>query len=208
MSLRHQHPWMLQNISARTLFRGGLMVLPAFLLQSSLAIRVIQVVFFGSCAVLAGKRLQWAYFLTVVTVVTAFHLIIPAGPVLATAGPLRITAGALHTGLFKSVTLLGMVFISLVAVRADLRLPGTVGALTGKVFWSFEQIMDHRHALDVRRPLESGDALMMELHQRLVTMGTQEESTIERKGTAARSTPAGYSVVWVVVILNWVSLLL
>ena len=140
MSLRRQHPWMLGNVSASLLFWGGLMALPAYLLQGDLAIRLAQVVLFGALARVAGKRLQWVYFLSIMVTITVFHVIVPSGAVLAEIGGFRITLGALRTGVFKALTIVGMVFISLVSVRADLRLPGTLGSLAGKIFWSFERM--------------------------------------------------------------------
>ncbi len=208
VSLRRQNPWMLQNISARTLFQAGLLTLPAFLLQRELGPRAVQVTFFMVLAVVAGKRLQWAYFTTVVVMVTLFHVLLPAGTVLFSVGPVPVTTGALRTGLFKGLTLLGMVFISLVAVRADLRLPGRIGSLVGKTFWSFEQIMEHRGELDPRHVFVTGDALLLRLYDDLRRMDERHGDTAEQKGTAGRTTALGHVVVWLIVITQWLALLL
>ncbi|SIQ83459.1 hypothetical protein SAMN05920897_11638 [Alkalispirochaeta americana] len=203
MSLRHQHPWMLRNISAGLLFSGGMALLPAYLLQEDLLVRFVQVLFFGWCARRAGKRLQWVYFLTIIATITLFHLLIPSGRVLATFGTFRITRGGLEVGLFKALTVVGLVFISLASVRADLRLPGRAGALAGKIFWSFEQIMERRGQMEPRRLLASGDELLLGVYQELLSRGEVPADTGARKGTARRSSIPGHVVVFCIVAAQW-----
>lgn len=203
MSLRRQHPWMLSNLSAATLFWAGALALPAYLLQDGLVLRLGQVVLFGWLAVMAGKRLQWFYFSSIIVTITLFHVIVPSGAVIAEIGSFRVTLGALRTGAFKALTIVGMVFLSLVAVRADLRLPGRVGALVGKVFWAFEQIMESRGALDLRRPFHSADAVLSSIYDRLTTMDVDVADTAGRKRTARRSSRAGLGLAITLVGLQW-----
>lgn len=206
MSLRRQNPWMLANVSARLLFWAALATLPGYLLQSSLSVRLAQVVLFGWLTTVAGKRLQWIYFLTIAATITLFHVLVPSGLVVAEIAGLRITLGALRTGAFKALTIVGMVFLSLVAVRADLRLPGTVGVLAGKVFWAFEQIMERRGEITIRRPLESADGLLSSLYTDLRAMDDEAADTGARKGTAERSSAAGRLAVGAVVAFVWAGL--
>jgi len=210
MSLRRQRPWMLRNISATLLFYGGIATLPAFLFQSDIIIRAAQVVLFGVLAVFAGKRLQWAYFLSVLATVTLFHLLVPSGAVLADPLGVPITAGALRTGLYKGLTIVGMVFLSLASVRADLRIPGQVGAILGKTFWSFEQIMERRSTIEIRSIGSGVDRLLMGLSNDLTQLDAdaQVEDTQSRKGTARRSSPVGALVVGTIVALQWTLLFL
>lgn len=203
MSLRRQNPWMLNNLTARILFWSGMAILPAYLLQTSLFVRLIQVVFFGWLTTVAGKRLQWVYFLSIIATITVFHVLVPSGLVIASIGGFRITLGALRIGLFKALTIVGMVFISLTAVRADLRLPGRLGTLAGKMFWSFEQIMENRSSMEVRRPFVSGDQLLLGLYDRLAAMDEEHARTGERKATAARSSRTGRILACVTVLMQW-----
>lgn len=207
MSIRRQNRWMLGNLSARLLFTAGMLVLPAYLLQDDLLVRVGQVLLFGALAVAAGKRLQWIYFGSIMLTITVFHLIVPSGAVIAELGAFQFTLGALRTGVFKAFTIVGMVFISLVAVRADLRLPGTLGALAGKIFWAFERIMEHRGGLDVRAPLHSADRVLSEVYDELTHMGDDAADTADRKQIATRSTGAGVGAVLAVVAAQWAALL-
>lgn len=210
MSLRRQHPWMMQNISATTLFYGGLLALPAFLFQQNLFVRTGQVALFAVLAVFAGKRLQWVYFISVLATVTLFHLLVPSGAVLAEPLGVPITVGALRTGLFKGLTILGMVFISLASVRADLRIPGTLGAVVGKTFWSFEQIMERRSTIEIRSIGAGVDRLLMDLTEDLgrIDERSDVEDTQARKGTAKRSSPAGVILVSAIVGVQWALLFL
>lgn len=203
MSLRRQNPWMTANISAKALFFAGMATLPAFLIQDSLVIRVAQVVLFGWLTVVAGKRLLWVYFLTISVGITFFHLLIPTGEVLMEIGKFPITAGALKSGGFKALTIVGMVFLSLISVRADLRIPGRAGAVAGKLFWSFEQIMERRDELRASSPLRSADELLVGLYQSLRQMDDSVSDTQARKETAGRSSVAGVGVLTVLAGLQW-----
>lgn len=208
MSLRRQHPWMLKNISAPLLFYAGVITLPAFLFQSDLLIKSAQVVFFAVLAVFAGKRLQWMYFLSMLATVTVFHLLVPSGAVIAEPFGLAITTGALRTGFFKGITIVGMVFLSLSSVRADLRLPGRIGAIVGKTFWSFEQIMERRSLVEIRTIGAGVDSLLTVLYDDLLELDERAGDTRSRKGTAARSSPVGRFLVFSVVGIQWTLLFL
>ena len=199
---------MLRHLGAGTLLIAGLLVLPAYLLQQNLVVRALQVVLFAVTAVLAGKRLQWTYFLSVSAAIVLFHLFAPNGRVLAELGPLHITAGALRTGAFKALTIVGLVFISLSAVRADLVLPGRLGALAGRLLWCFEQIMERRGAVTLRDAARSVDELLLSLYDDLRTLSDAADSVQRRSGIAAGSDRAGFAVVASIVGAQWLSLLL
>ena len=199
---------MLRHLGAGTLLIAGILVLPAYLLQQNLVVRALQVVLFAVTAVLAGKRLQWTYFLSVSAAIVLFHLFAPNGRVLAELGPLQITAGALRTGAFKALTIVGRVFISLSAVRADLVLPGRLGALAGRLLWCFEQIMERRGAVTLRDAARSVDELLLSLYDDLRTLSDAADSVRRRRGIAAGSDRAGFAVVASIVGAQWLSLLL
>ena len=199
---------MLRHLGAGTLLIAGILVLPAYLLQQNLVVRALQVVLFAVTAVLAGKRLQWTYFLSVSAAIVLFHLFAPNGRVLAELGPLQITAGALRTGAFKALTIVGLVFISLSAVRADLVLPGRLGALAGRLLWCFEQIMERRGAVTLRDAAHSVDELLLSLYDDLRTLSDAADSVQRRNGIAAGSDRAGFAVVASIVGAQWLSLLL
>ena len=205
MSIRRQNRWMLANISAPTLFWAGVLTLIAYLFQDELPIRAGQVVLFAVLAVVAGKRLQWVYFVTITVSITVFHLLVPSGRVVWEMAGFAITTGALQRGIFKALTIVGMVFLSLWAVRADLRLPGRVGALVARIFWAFEQIMERRGVVRASAPLRSADELLLSLYTDLGRL--DDTDTARRKETALRTSALGWLAVAIVVLSQWVVLL-
>ncbi len=206
MSIRRQNRWMLNNISARMLFYAGIFILPAFLLQQNLLVRASQVGLFVILALAAGKRLYWLYFITVILTVVFFHLLVPTGEVLAQPFGFAITRGAIRTGAFKALAILGMVFLSLASVRADLRLPGRIGSIVGKTFWCFEQIMERRPSLTRRSAIASIDQFLLSLYQDVTVLDEGLADTRARKGTAGRSSTTGRIVVFSIVLLQWAAL--
>ncbi len=197
---------MTENLSSRALLNAGILVLPAFLLQDNLAVRVLQVFLFAVLALLAGKRIRFGYFAIIVVSITAFHLLVPVGRVLFEVGPLAVTQGALSAGLYKGLAVAGMVFLSLATVRPDVRLPGTTGALAAKVFWSFEHIMESRGELSWKHPVGTADRLLLNLHRKLrETSATDAVPTVERR-TTTRTTGSGFGALSVVLAANWLVL--
>ena len=203
MSLDGRTPGCFDRFPHGLLFAGGMLLLPAYLLQESLLIRAGQVVVFGWLTTVAGKKLLWPYFITITIAITGFHVLVPTGAVIFEIGTFPVTAGALRNGTFKALTIIGMVFVSLVSVRADLRIPGTVGAVAGKLFWSFEQIMERRIDVRVSAPLRSADAMLLDLYESLVSMDATAADTAGRKATARRTTPGAIVLVGAVVAVQW-----
>lgn len=188
------------HFGASQLFFTGLLALPAYLLQPSLLVRVLQVLLFAALAHLAGKRIMWIYFFIMVASITFFNLLTPFGRVLASVGPLPITEGALRGGLMKGFTIVGLVFISLFSIRPDLRLPGRLGGLVARVFFYFERIIEGKKHIEPRRLISSIDDILEELY----TPGhTGDAVTVH----AAPTTVLGYSLMVVIPAANWILLL-
>lgn len=153
------------RISALHLFLTGMLCLPAYLFQDTLWVRAAQVVLFGALARIAGKKIKWIYFLITAASITLFNLFTPIGRVLFHIGPVPITVGALQAGLMKGLTIVGLVFISLFSIRADLRLPGRLGALIGLVFYYYERIFEGRKKIDLRNVIPSIDQVLSGLFE-------------------------------------------
>lgn len=115
-------------------------------------------------ALLAGKRVSLGYFAFLVASVILFNLFLPVGRVWVNLGPVPITEGAFFLGLGKGMTFAGLVFFSLASISRDLKLPGRFGALWGKTFAWYEQLMDQRRALKPRALLMSIDRLLERLY--------------------------------------------
>ena len=142
---------------------GGVTIV-AFLFQGVLWIRALQVLLFAVLAMLAGKRIRWGYFLIMVSSITIFNLLTPVGEVLFEIGPLPITRGALEQGLLKGFAIVGLVFISLFAVRPDLKLPGTFGGVVARLFYYFERVLDAKKRVRAGALIDSIDTILLETY--------------------------------------------
>ncbi|MFP4430234.1 MAG: hypothetical protein ACOCW6_11615 [Spirochaetota bacterium] len=188
------------HLSTRNLFVTGLFLIPAYLLQGSLPVRVIQVLLFAFLADRAGKKIKWLYFVIMVGSITLFNLLTPFGRVLLAIGPLEVTSGALRGGLMKGFTVVGLVFISLFSIRSDLALPGLLGGLIGRVFFYFEKILEGRKRIEPRRLIASIDDILDSIYG-----ATDEEPEIER---FTRTDTWGWLFSGLLVTVNWLLLFL
>lgn len=195
------------------IFLAGALVIVAFLFQENLLVRAVQVVFFAGLATLAGKRIRWGYFVIMVSSITFFNLLTPVGRVLFEIGPMRVTAGALEQGLLKGLAIVGLVFISLFAVRPDLRLPGTLGGVLGRLFFYFERVLDTRRRVSAKRLVASVDEILLELypphaggaaHAEAGDTATRVDSSASLVAKpAARTDATGATLMVVLVLANW-----
>ncbi len=189
-----------EHFGASQLFFTGLLALPAYLLQPSLTVRVVQVLCFAALAHLAGKRIMWVYFLIMVASITFFNLLTPFGRVLVSIGPLPITEGALRGGVMKGFTIVGLVFISLFSIRPDLQLPGRLGGLVARVFFYFERIIEGKKRIEPRRLIASIDDVLEELY----TPGDTGDAV---KVETVPTTLVGYTLMVTIPAVNWIALL-
>lgn len=186
------------HLSTRNLFLTGLLIIPAYLLQSSILVRVLQVLLFAFLADRAGKKIKWLYFVIMVSSITLFNLLTPFGRVLVSVGPLEVTSGALRGGLMKGFTVVGLVFISLFSIRSDLALPGRLGGLIGRVFFYFEKILEGRKRIEPRRLIASIDDILESIYG-----AADEEPEMER---FTKTDTRGWLFSGLLVTVNWLLL--
>ncbi|MFW6247898.1 MAG: hypothetical protein ACOC3H_02130 [bacterium] len=184
------------------IFVAGVLTIVAFLLQDNLVVRVGQVLLFALLATLAGKRIQWGYFAIIVGSITLFNLLTPVGRVLLEIGPLTVTMGALRQGLLKGFAIAGLVFISLFAVRPELKLPGTFGGLLGRVFFYFERVLDTRRRVSAGHLVSSVDEILMDLYP----PGSEHGSGAGAPESPAHETDVLGAVVMIALVLGNVAL--
>ena len=145
------------------LFVAGLLAMPAFLFNPSLAFRIVQFFLFCFFAWTVGKRNSAVATLTVAAGIVAFNLIVPYGRVLFAWGAFRVTEGSLLGGIEKAVTVEGLIMLSKATIRSDLRLPGAFGALIGESFRCFDRILEKKGRIDRKDIIGSIDRLLLEL---------------------------------------------
>ncbi len=192
-----------RNINAVHLFVGATLILPAYLFQTNLAIRVLQVLLFAWLATVNGKRIKWVYFVVMVVSITFFHTLNPFGEVLTRVGPYTVTRGALSDGLMRGFTIVGLVFISLFSIRPDLKLPGRLGGLLGRVFWYFERIFASKRRIRVSAVIESVDEVLESLFVPDED-GDESEDAAENAQEQTSSTFAGILFLGFLLAGNWV----
>jgi heptaprenyl diphosphate synthase len=149
--------------SSRSLCIAGLCAMPALLFNPDTACRTAQFVLFWFLAWLAGKKNNPVLTLSVLLGITAFNLLVPYGRVLVSWGIFRITEGALAAGLRRAVTLEGLLMLSRVAIRPDLRFPGNFGALIGESFRFLALIRERKQTVTRKNWMNDIDRLMIEL---------------------------------------------
>lgn len=121
-------------ISPSLLFAAVLLAFPAFLFQKNLTVLAGETISFFLLALTRREKLRLLPSILMVAGITFFSLFSPHGQVLARIGGIFVTAGAVEAGLARGMTLVGMVFLSQLAVSPQVRLPGRAGAFVVDVF--------------------------------------------------------------------------
>jgi heptaprenyl diphosphate synthase len=151
--------------SSKVLFIAGLLMMPAFLLNPSTGTRIIQFLLFWFFAWLAGKKNNLIITIIILLSIIVFNLFVPYGEELMRLGNFRITEGALWGGIHRAVTLEGLIMLSRVCIRPDLKLPGTFGALISESFRMLEHINEKKGMINRKNIIEGIDQMMIELSQ-------------------------------------------
>ncbi|MDR3303744.1 MAG: hypothetical protein LBS86_04970 [Treponema sp.] len=174
MNAEQRRAWCKNHLRSADVFRAGLFMMAALLLNPSTELRGVQFLLFWLYAWLCGKKNNALITLSVMLGIVAFNLLSPFGKVLVEWGVFHITEGALLSGLRKAFTLEGLLMLSKASIRPDLRLPGAFGSLLADTFRVFERIAERRDVRATRRPraarfhwvmplIERTDALLLEL---------------------------------------------
>jgi heptaprenyl diphosphate synthase len=149
--------------SARALCIAGFFAMPALLFNPSTFFRILQFFFFWLLAWVSGKKNNPLMTFLIILCIAAFNLIVPYGRVLGSIGPFRITQGALLAGIHRAVTLEGLIMLSRVSIRRDLKIPGGFGRLIGESFRIFALIMEKKQRITRKNFIGDIDRLMIEL---------------------------------------------
>ena len=180
--------------SARALCLAGLFIMPAMLFNSSTLCRVIQFLFFWFLCWLAGKKNNPVITMLVILGIVVINLLVPYGRVLFSTGILNVSSGALEMGIKRAVTLEGLIMLSRISVRQDLKIPGAFGQLLGESLQMFSAIMSKKLRLTGKNIIVEIDNLMLEL---------SKEELQEPPAQETRTKPTGYIVLIAVIIISW-----
>ena len=183
---------------AKALCIAGLVIMPALLFNPHPLLRIPQFLFFWFLAWLAGKKNNPLITILIVLSIVAFNLIIPYGRVLFSIGAFKITSGALTMGIQRAVTLEGLIMLSRVSIRQDLKLPGLFGELIGESFRIFSVIAGQRQRISAKSLIADIDRLMLEL-----SSDENVESEQSPPAEAFRTKPAGFVILAATTVLSW-----
>ena len=190
--------------SARALCIAGLLAMPGMLFNPLLLFRIFQFLFFWFLCWLAGKKNNPLITILVILGITAFNLIVPYGQVIYAIGAFRITSGALMTGIHRAVTLGGLIMLSRLSIRRDLKIPGIFGELIGESFRFFAKIIDSKKRITRRNLMGDIDRLMIEL-----STGVEDQSLLNQETVPAERTKAlGFVILAIVTAISWLPLVL
>ena len=163
-------------------------------LAGGAALRAAQLVLLVIVAVSMGRRLRWGRTVVFFAAVVAFNLATPGGRVLATIFGIPVTAGALEVGLTKALGLTGLLLLSKVGIRRDLRLPGRAGRLLDLTLAYVRAFLDADVKLLARDPVARLDDLLREVQQ----------AVDSAPGTSATPTkPVGAAVLTALLVASW-----
>ena len=183
--------------SARVLFFAGFLVMPALLFNPLVISRLFQFLFFWFLAWLSGKRNNPLFTILVMLGIVIFNLVIPYGHVLFSIGVFKITSGALETGINRAVTLEGLIMLSRLTIRQDLKIPGLFGELIGESFRVFALIMNQKQRITRKNLIADIDKFLLDLS------GDACEAPRPATVPVSSTKPAGFVILAVVALLSW-----
>lgn len=131
-------------ISPEHLALTGILALPALLFGGALWVKVILAALYICLSLLSGRRVRVLPNLFVAIGIIASHLITPIGRIYFRLGAFPVTEGALRLGVLKAATIIGLVYLSRLTVRATIRLPGRAGEVFSLMLFYFERITEQK----------------------------------------------------------------
>jgi len=163
------------SFNAEGLFVTGLLMALIFLFNRSLEVRAAQFLFFCLLALVSGKKINLLATALFMISIIFFHLLAPFGKVLAVLGPLRITQGGLNAGIDKALVISGLVILSRICVKSDLKLPGTIGSLLAESLRMLDLIRERRGMIKRNHLISSLDNILLEMESINIEDNTPDE---------------------------------
>ena len=183
--------------SAGALCFTGLLAMPAMLFNASTPLRAAQFIFFWFLCWLSGRKNNPLMTILIILGIIAVNLIIPYGRVLFSIGMFRITGGALKSGIERAVTLEGLIMLSRLAVRQDLKLPGSFGELLSESFRFFALITDSGKRVTGKNFIGDIDNLMLDLSN------GEHGDCVKAELQITKTKPAGFIILSAALAVSW-----
>jgi len=147
----------------RLSYIAGISAMLILLFSPSTWLRAFLFLFFWFLVWLFKKNPSPIFTVLVILGIVFFNLLMPYGQVLFSIGFFKITSGALKTGIHRAVTLEGLVMLSRLIIRRDMKIPGLFGELLSDTFTYFTVIMNRKQRVRGKSIIADIDSLLMEL---------------------------------------------
>jgi len=142
---------------------AGFAAMLILLFSPSTELRAILFLFFWFLVWLFKKNPNPLFTVLVILGIVFFNLLMPYGQVLFSVSIFKITSGALKTGIHRAVTLEGLVMLSRLIIRRDMKIPGLFGELLSDTFKYFAVIMNRKERVRGKSIIADIDSLLIEL---------------------------------------------
>lgn len=173
----------------------GLLMIPSYLLQPSLMVMAVQMLFLILLAAGHGRRIKVSMILIVLISITAIHLLQAHGRVLFQIGSFAVTLESLKIGFEKGATLVGLIYLSQFMVSGKPKFPGRFGQLLSKQFFYFEHLVSTWKRPERGRFIETLDRMLFAMEE-----GVLDES---ERGHAARPTGRDFLIQVLALFFMW-----
>ena len=168
------------------------------LVANTPAVRAAQLALLVIVALAMGRSIRIARTVLFFAAVVAFNLVTPGGRVLAAPAGFPVTAGALEAGLTKAFGLTGLLLLSKIGIRRDLRLPGRAGRLLDLTLAYVRAFLAADVKLLARDPIGRLDNLLR---------AVQREVDAAPDTTPTPATPLGVAVLAALLAASWAAAL-
>ena len=138
-----------KNFTPSHLFILQIVSLILFFSSSSIVLKSIQVFLFYILALLNSKRINIIYFIVTFFSIVFFNLMSYSGRVIYSIDIFNIvqfdiTLGALKIGIKKGLNIIGMIFLSLFCIQADLNFSIPFSKYISRSFTYYKKIVDFK----------------------------------------------------------------
>jgi heptaprenyl diphosphate synthase len=148
---------------ARLNYLAGFLAMLVLLFIPSTAARALLFLLFWFLAWLFKKNPRPLFTVLVILGIVFFNLLMPYGRILFSLGTFKITSGALKTGIHRAVTVEGLIMLSRLTIRPDMKIPGLFGELLSDTFTYFAVIMSRKERIRGKNIITALDNLLIEL---------------------------------------------
>jgi hypothetical protein len=134
------------------------------------------------------------------------HFLQPFGKIYFTLGNFPVTEGSLRTGLIKTTTVIGLVYLSRLTIRPGLGFPGRPGRIFAETLRCFERITAYRTRIDRKNFWPSLDRLLAAVYgagDEIRPGPARTADPVEKNSPAVKTSIRGYLLGILFAALNW-----